>query len=134
MANGNSNSVEVLAERIANLSKKLDEQIALSKSSVDAALTAINVAKTDQERTVTVAFAANQAANTKTEQSQKESNQNIGILQNDVVRLKEMVAQISGKEAAKSTDKQQSNFDKNLAISIGFNVLAALMVIWKLMK
>jgi hypothetical protein len=94
--NGVVVGIEVLAERIANLSKKLDEQIALSKTSVDAALTAIQVAKSDQERTVTVAFAASQSAITKTEQSQKESNQNIGILQNDVVRLKESQAQSSG--------------------------------------
>jgi Flp pilus assembly protein TadB len=98
--NSNGNGVivgiEVLAERIANLSKKLDEQIALSKTAVDAALTAIQVAKSDQERTVTVAFAASQSAITKTEQSQKESNQNIGVLQNDVVRLKESQAQSSG--------------------------------------
>ena len=94
--NGGVTSVEVLCERVANLSKKLDEQIALSKTSVDAALTAIQVAKSDQERTVTVAFASQQLALSKTEQSQKESNQNIGILQNDVVRLKEAQAQSSG--------------------------------------
>jgi hypothetical protein len=94
--NGNTISVEVLAERIANVSKKLDEQVAISKTSVDAALTAISVAKLDQERTVSVAFAASQSAINKTEESQKESNRAISILQNDVVRLKESQAQSSG--------------------------------------
>jgi len=97
--NGNGNgrvSVEVLAERTSNISKKLDEQIASSKTDVAAALTAISVAKQDQERTVTVAFAASQSAITKTEQAQKESNQAISVLQNDVVRLKESQAQSQG--------------------------------------
>jgi hypothetical protein len=94
--NGNSNNVEVLAERIANLSKKVDEQVAISKTSVDAALTAISVAKLDQERTVSVAFSASQSAINKTEESQKESNRAISTLQNDVVRLKESQAQSSG--------------------------------------
>ena len=88
MANDKVNNVEVLAERIANISKRLDDQVALSKTAVDAALTAIQVAKLDQERTVTVAFAASERANTKTEESQKESNRAIGVLQNDVVSLK----------------------------------------------
>ena len=99
--NGNGNGVvvgiEVLAERIANLEKKLNEQIALSKTSVDAALTAIQVAKLDQERTVTVAFAASEKAIAKTEQSQKESNQAVSILQNEVVRLTSSQAQASGR-------------------------------------
>jgi uncharacterized protein (DUF39 family) len=94
--NGCNASLEVLAERIANVSKKLDEQIALSKTSVDAALTAINVAKSDQERTVTVAFAANEKATTKIEESLKESNRAISILQNDVVSLKESRSQSTG--------------------------------------
>jgi len=94
--NGSISSVEVLSERVANLSKKLDEQIALSKTSVDAALTAIQVAKSDQERTVTVAFAASEKAITKTEESQKESNRAISILQNDVVSLKESRSQSAG--------------------------------------
>jgi hypothetical protein len=92
----NGIAVEVLAERIANLSKKVDEQVAISKTSVDAALTAISVAKLDQERTVSVAFSASQSAINKTEESQKESNRAISTLQNDVVRLKESQAQSSG--------------------------------------
>ena len=71
LSNGNSSLVEVLAERIANLSRRVDEQVVISKTSVDAALTAISVAKLDQERTVSVAFSAAEKANAKTEESQK---------------------------------------------------------------
>src|ERR1035437_189689 len=106
MAEPNGNGivigVEVLSERIANIAKRLDEQIALSKTSVDAALTAIQVAKLDQERTVTVAFAASEKAITKTEASQKESNQKIGALEVEVVRLAVTQAQSSGKSDGKS--------------------------------
>jgi uncharacterized small protein (DUF1192 family) len=106
MAEPNGNGivigVEGLSERIANIAKRLDEQIALSKTSVDAALTAIQVAKLDQERTVTVAFAASEKAITKTEASQKESNQKIGALEVEVVRLAVTQAQSSGKSDGKS--------------------------------
>jgi wobble nucleotide-excising tRNase len=99
--NGNGNGVivgiEVLAERIANLSKKLDEQLVVLKLANDAALTAISVAKSDQVQTVNVAFAASQSAISKTEQSQKESNQKIGALENEVVRLAVTQANQAGK-------------------------------------
>lgn len=124
--------VEVLEERITNVSKKLDDQVALSKTSVEAALTAINVAKSDQERTVTVAFAASEKAITKTEESQKESNRAISILQNDVVSLKESRSQGSGKDDAKNTGRAQSNFNVSLAISIGFNILMFLAMVWQM--
>jgi hypothetical protein len=130
MATENGNSkIDVLAERIANVSKKLDEQVAISKTSVDAALTAISVAKLDQERTVSVAFAASQSAINKTEESQKESNRAISVLQNDVVRLKEMQAQGVGNVAAKIEVKEQSNYNVGLMVSIGFNVLTFLAMI-----
>jgi hypothetical protein len=96
MANGDETRVEVLAERITNLSKRVDEQVVISKTSVDAALTAISVAKVDQERTVSVAFNASQLAISKTEEAQKESNRLISALTNDVTRLKESQAQGSG--------------------------------------
>ena len=129
-----SASAEVLAERVTNLSKRVDEQVVISKNAVDAALTAISVAKLDQERTVSVAFAASQSANTKTEESQKESNRAIGILQNDVVSLKESRSQNMGDKSAKTTDKAQSNFNVSLAISVGFNVLMFLGMLVKMLK
>lgn len=102
MRNGNGNgiSVEVLAERIGNISKKLDEQAVTQKAAIDAALiasqTAISVAAALQEKTVNAAFAASEKAINKAEETQKEYNKTIGALQTDVVRLKEVIAQRSG--------------------------------------
>ena len=128
MGNGNSSSVEVLAERIANLSKKVDEQAASQKAAVDAALLtsdrAITVALATQEKTVNAAFAASEKAITKAEESQKEYNKTIGILQQDVVGLKESRSQTVGNVAAKTDDKQQSNVDRSLLVTIGLAVLA----------
>jgi hypothetical protein len=123
-SNGNSNNVEVLAERIANLSRRVDEQVVISKTSVDAALTAISVAKLDQERTVSVAFSAAEKANAKTEESQKESNRAIGVLQNDVVSLKESRSQNVGDRTAKTEDKQQFNLNTGLLVTIGLALIA----------
>lgn len=123
-SNGSSGNVEVLAERIANLSRRVDEQVVISKTSVDAALTAISVAKLDQERTVSVAFSAAEKANAKTEESQKESNRAIGVLQNDVVSLKESRSQNVGDRTAKTEDKQQFNINTGLLVTIGLAVIA----------
>jgi two-component sensor histidine kinase len=135
--NGTSN-VEVLAERIANLSKKVDEQAASQKAAVDAALLtsdrAITVALATQEKTVNAAFAASEKAITKAEESQKEYNKTIGILQNDVVGLKESRSQNVGDKSAKTDDKAQSNFNMNLALAIGVNVIAFLALVWKLIQ
>jgi hypothetical protein len=122
--NGSSNNVEVLAERISNLSRRVDEQVVISKTSVDAALTAISVAKLDQERTVSVAFSAAEKANAKTEESQKESNRAIGVLQNDVVSLKESRSQNVGDRTAKTEDKQQFNLNTGLLVTIGLALIA----------
>lgn len=126
-------SVEVLAERITNLSNRVNEQVVISKNAVDAALTAISVAKLDQERTVSVAFSAAEKANAKTEESQKESNRAIGVLQNDVVSLKESRSQNVGDKSAKTDDKQQANFNVSLALSVGFNVLMFLGMLAKML-
>jgi chromosome segregation ATPase len=98
--NGIINSIEVLAERIANLSKRLDEQAASQQAAVAAALvtseTAITVALANQKETVNAAFAASEKAISKAEESQKEYNKTIGTLQNDVVGLKESRSQSAG--------------------------------------
>jgi hypothetical protein len=117
---------EVLQERISNVAKRLDEQIVLSKTSVEAALVAINVAKSDQERTVTVAFAAAEKANAKTEESQKESNRAISVLQNDVVSLKESRSQNVGDKTAKTEVTQQFNVNTALLVTIALAILAGL--------
>ena len=123
-SNGSNSNVEVLAERIANLSRRVDEQVVISKTSVDAALTAISVAKLDQERTVSVAFSAAEKANAKTEESQKESNRAIGVLQNDVVSLKESRSQNVGDRTAKTEDKQQFNLNTGLLVTIALALIA----------
>jgi len=125
-------SIDVLTERVDNLSKKVGEQALTQKAAVEAALTAIGVAKVDNERTVSVAFAASQSAINKTEESQKESNRAIGTLQNDVVSLKESRSQNVGDKSATSTSKEHSNFNINLAVIIFFNVLMFIAMIWKM--
>jgi preprotein translocase subunit SecF len=87
--NGDSTNVDVLAERIANLSARVAEQAVTQQTAISAALAS-------NEKAVNAAFAASEKAISKTEQSQKESNQTISLLQNDVVRLKESQAGSSG--------------------------------------
>jgi Fe-S cluster assembly scaffold protein SufB len=98
--NGKTASVEVLAERITNLSKKLDEQGVTQKEAVAAALltsqTAISVALATQEKAVNAAFASTEKAINKAEETQKEYNKTIVNTASDVVRLKESQAQSSG--------------------------------------
>ena len=93
-----------------------------------------NVRFKGYDTAVNTALATSEKAISKSENSQAEVNKVIGELTKDVISLRESRSQGAGKDNAKSTDQQQSNFNMNLAISIGFNVLAALMVIWKLMK
>jgi hypothetical protein len=135
--NGNGLSVDVLAERIANLSKKVDEQAVFAQ-------TAITVALANQEKTTQVAFAASEKANSKSENNQSEINKvmsgdieqvalNVSELTKDVISLRESRSQGVGDKSAKTSDKEQSNFDKNLAISIGFNVLMFLGMLWKML-
>jgi hypothetical protein len=128
--NGNGALIEVLAERIANLSKKVDEQAQTQKDAVDAALvtsqTAIKVALDTQEKTVNAAFAASEKAITKAEESQKEYNKTIGILQNDVVSLKESRSQGVGDKSAKTTDKAQFHWGIGLLVPTVIALLAAL--------
>jgi hypothetical protein len=139
MANGSGNglSVDVLAERIANLSKKVDEQAVFAQ-------TAITVALANQEKTTQVAFAASEKANSKSENNQSEINKvmsgdieqvalNMSELTKDVISLRESRSQGVGDKSAKTSDKEQSNFNMNLAISVGFNVLMFLAMVWKMM-
>jgi hypothetical protein len=147
--NLNHVSVEVLAERIGNVSKKLDEQAATQKSAVDAALiasqTAIAAALATQEKAVNAAFLASEKALTaalsasekaisKAEAAQSEVNKIIAGLQNDVISLRESRSQGAGKDATKSSDQKQTNFNIGLAVSILFNILSFGMVIWQLLK
>jgi FKBP-type peptidyl-prolyl cis-trans isomerase len=109
--NGVIVGVEVLAERIGNVSKRLDEQVTAQKAAVDAALVAsnqaISAALATQEKAVTAAFLASEKALTaalsasekaisKSEAAQSEVNKIIAGLQSDVISLRESRSQSSG--------------------------------------
>src|ERR1035437_10268543 len=109
--NGIIVGVEVLAERIANVSKRLDEQVTAQKAAVDAALVAsnqaISAALATQEKAVTAAFLASEKAFTaalqasekaisKSEAAHSEVNKIIVGLQSDVISLRESRSQSSG--------------------------------------
>lgn len=154
MKNNTSNggvhvSVEVLAERISNVSKKLDEQASQQKSAVDAAMTAsnmaisaalatqekaVNAAFLASEKALTAALSASEKAISKAEAAQSEVNKVIAELQKDVISLRESRSQGAGKDTAKSGDQKQAQFNISLVISILFNVLSFGTVIWQLMK
>jgi hypothetical protein len=150
MANNHNHvSIEVLAERVDNVSKKLDEQVATQQAAVDAALiasqTAIAAALATQEKAVNAAFLASEKALTaalqasekaisKAEAAQSEVNKNIAGLQNDVISLRESRSQGTGSAATRSDDKKQSNYVIGLVISIFFNILMFGAVIWQLTK
>ena len=143
-------TLEVLSERITNVSKRLDEQVTAQKAAVDAALvasnSAISAALATQEKAVNAAFLASEKALTaalsasekaisKAEAAQSEVNKLIAGLQSDVISLRESRSQGSGKDAAKSGDKAQSNFNIGLVVSIVFNILALFSALaWKLLK
>jgi predicted nucleic acid-binding protein len=150
--NGNNNiviGVEVLAERINNVSKKLDEQAATQKQAVDAAMTAsqtaisaalatqekaVNAAFLASEKALTAALSASEKAISKSEAAQSEVNKIIAELQKDVISLRESRSQGSGKDIAKSGDQKQSNFNLNLAIIIAFNIATLAAVLWQVFK
>jgi hypothetical protein len=147
--NGIIVGIEVLAERITNVSKRLDEQVTAQKAAVDAALVAsnqaisaalatqekaVNAAFLASEKALTAALSASEKAISKSEAAQSEVNKIIAGLQSDVISLRESRSQGSGKDQAKTGDRQQSNFNMSLAISILFNVLAFFAFVYKMVS
>jgi FKBP-type peptidyl-prolyl cis-trans isomerase len=147
--NGIIIGVEVLAERISNVSKRLDEQVTAQKSAVDAALVAsnqaisaalatqekaVNAAFLASEKALTAALSASEKAISKSEAAQSEVNKIIAGLQSDVISLRESRSQTSGKDATTSGDKQQANFNISLAISVLFNVITVGALVWQHLK
>ena len=141
--------VEVLSERIANVSKRLDEQIMGQKQAVDAAMTAsqtaisaalatqekaVNAAFLASEKALTAALSASEKAISKSEAAQSEVNKIIAGLQSDVISLRESRSQGSGKDAAKTGDQNQSNFNIALTLSVLFNILTVGVLVWQLLK
>ena len=151
-SNGNNGvivGVEVLSERIANVSKRLDEQIMGQKQAVDAAMTAsqtaisaalatqekaVNAAFLASEKALTAALSASEKAISKSEAAQSEVNKIIAGLQSDVISLRESRSQGSGKDQAKTGDQNQSNFNVSMVILIVFNILTLGALVWQLLK
>jgi xanthine dehydrogenase iron-sulfur cluster and FAD-binding subunit A len=130
-------SVEVLIERITNVSKRLDEQVVASQTAITVALAtqekAVNAAFLASEKALQSALSASEKAIGKSEASQAEVNKVIAELTKDVISLRESRSQNVGNKDAKTDDKQQSNFNTSLAISIGFNVLMFLGMVFKML-
>jgi len=112
-ANGTVSTREFLGEQLKSLKELTDVRFKASETAVNAALH------------------TSEKAIRKSETIQNDINKAINELTKDVISLRESRSQGSGKEAATVTDKQQSNFNMSLAISIGFNILMLLAVIWK---
>jgi|SRR5271166_1376415 len=135
--NGGVTLREYMDQKIDSLKELSDTRFKASETAVNTALAtqekAVNAAFLASEKALTAALQASEKAITKAETIQAEVNKVIGDLTKDVISLRESRSQGSGKDAAKNTDKQQSNFNTSLAISIGFNVLMFLGMIWKML-
>ena len=128
-ANGttiSSASVEVLTERITNVSKRLDEQVIASQTAITVALAtqekAVNAAFLASEKALQSALSASEKAIGKSEASQSEVNKVIAELQKDVISLRESRSLGSGKDSAKTGGQQQSNFLVGLVVSTMINL------------
>jgi hypothetical protein len=130
-------SVEVLTERITNVSKRLDEQVIASQTAITVALAtqekAVNAAFLASEKALQSALSASEKAISKSEISQGEVNKIISGLQTDVISLRESRSLGVGHETAKTVDKEQSNVNMGLACSIGANVLMLLALAFKML-
>lgn len=128
-------SVEVLTERITNVSKRLDEQVIASQTAITVALAtqekAVNAAFLASEKALQSALSASEKAIGKSEASQSEVNKVIAELQKDVISLRESRSLGSGKDSARSGDKDQSNFNLSLALSVGINVLMIIAMLYQ---
>ena len=131
-------SAEVLYEKLKNLESKLDERAVAQKQALDAALvaakSAVDSALLEKEKSVNAAFAASEKAISKAEDSQRDYNKTIVELQKDIVSLKESRSQSGGKDIAVHSDKQQSNFNVSLVVSVLFNILMFGVTIYKMIR
>ena len=130
--------IEVLAERIVNVQKRLDEQVIASQTAITVALAtqekAVNAAFLASEKALTAALSASEKAISKSEAAQSEVNKVIAELQKDVISLRESRSQGAGKEVAKSGDQKQANFNVSLVISIISILIAFAAVVYPLVK
>ena len=138
-SNGNPYaSVEVLTERITNVSKRLDEQVIASQTAITVALAtqekAVNAAFLASEKALQSALSASEKAIGKSEASQNEVNKIIAGLQADVISLRESRSLGSGKDFARTGDKEQSNFNFGLIVSVLFNILTIAALVYQTIK
>ena len=127
-------SVDVLTERITNVSKRLDEQVIASQTAITVALAtqekAVNAAFLASEKALQSALSASEKAIGKSEASQNEVNKVIAELQKDVISLRESRSLGSGKDSAKTGSTQQSNFLIGLVVSVLFNIIALAVAVF----
>jgi predicted ATPase with chaperone activity len=137
VTNGVVSTREFLDEQISALKELSDTRFKASETAVNTALAtqekAVNAAFLASEKALTAALQASEKAISKAETIQAEVNKVIGDLTKDVISLRESRSQGSGKDFASSAGRHQSNFNTNLAISIGFNVLMFLAMVWKML-
>ena len=130
---GTISTREFLDEQIKALKELSDVRFKASETAVNTALAtqekAVGAAFLASEKALTAALAASEKAISKAENSQAEINRTIGDLTKDVISLRESRSQGSGKDAAKTGDKQQYNLDRGLLITI---VLALAAMAFKL--
>jgi hypothetical protein len=133
IVNGTISTREFLDEQIKALKELSDVRFKASETAVNTALAtqekAVGAAFLASEKALTAALAASEKAISKAENSQAEINRTIGDLTKDVISLRESRSQGSGKDSAKSTDKQQHNVEFGLLITI---VLALIAMAFKL--
>ena len=129
---------EFMDLRIDALKELSDVRFKASEVAVNAALAtqvkAVDAAFLASEKALTAALSASEKAISKAENSQSEINKTISELTKDVISLRESRSQGSGKDSAKSGGQQQSNWMIGLAVSVLFNVLALLSVVYRLVK
>ena len=119
---------EFTDQQISALKELCDVRFKASESAVQTALAtqekAVSAAFLASEKALTAALSASEKAISKAENSQAEINRTIGDLTKDVISLRESRSQGSGKDAAKTGDKQQNNWLISVLVPIALALFA----------
>jgi hypothetical protein len=125
---------ELTDQKINALKELSDVRFKASETAVNTALAtqekAVNAAFLASEKALTAALSASEKAISKAEANQAEVNKIIADIQKDVISLRESRSQGSGKDAARGTDKAQTNWVIGLLVS---NALAFCMLAYKML-
>lgn len=134
----NGHAQTLTDQKISALKELSDVRFKASETAVNTALAtqekAVNAAFLASEKALTAALQASEKAISKSEASQGEVNKVIAELQRDVISLRESRSLGSGKDTAKTGDKLQSNWAVGIGISILFNVITVLGLLYRLIK